>query len=93
MCAYAVFGNFIAVAVNYMSSQQQQQQQQHWHAIECCAWQGRGPKQLLLRSANFAQQRHNVAFVPVDGHFEGGAAVTAGRRVSSNHENNTTKIQ
>ncbi len=25
-----------------------QQQQQHWHAIECCAWQGRVPKQLLL---------------------------------------------
>ncbi len=46
-----------------------------------------------LFSASAAQQRHNVGFVPVDGHFEGGAAATAGRRVSGNHENNTTQNQ
>ncbi len=56
VCANAIVGNFIVVAVNSIylvanllqQQQQQQQQQQHWHAIECCAWQGRGPKQLLL---------------------------------------------
>jgi hypothetical protein len=36
----------------------------------------------LFCSANAAQQRHNVAFVLVDGAFEGGVAITAGRRVS-----------
>jgi hypothetical protein len=34
---------------------------------------------LFLR-ANAAQQRHNVGFVPVDGAFERGLAVSAGSR-------------
>jgi hypothetical protein len=41
-------------------------------------------KKRSLFSANAAQQRHNFAFVLVDGHFEGVVAVTAGRRVSGN---------
>jgi hypothetical protein len=44
-------------------------------------------------SADAAQQRHNVAFVPVDGVFEGGRAVPAGRQVMGKHENNTTQNQ
>ena len=49
-------------------------------------------KRLFLR-ANAAQQRHNVALLEGDGPFEGGHAATAGRRVSGNHENNTTQNQ
>ncbi len=49
-------------------------------------------KRLLLR-ANAAQQRHNIGFVQVDGHFEGGLAVTAGRRVGGMRQNNTTQSQ
>jgi hypothetical protein len=45
-------------------------------------------KKRLFGSANAAQQRHNFAFVLVDGQFEGGVAVTAGKRLSRKHENN-----
>ena len=46
-----------------------------------------------LFSANAAQQRHNVAFFHIDGAYQGGVAVPAGRRVSGNHENNTKQNQ
>ena len=46
-----------------------------------------------LFSANAAQQCHNVAFRLSDGIFEGGVAVTAGRRVGGKHENNKTQNQ
>jgi hypothetical protein len=49
-------------------------------------------KRLILR-ANAAQQRHNIRFVQVDGHFEGGLAVTAGRRVGGMRQNITTQNQ
>jgi hypothetical protein len=55
--------------------------------------QRRGPKKRLFLRANAAQQHHNVAFVLVDGAFEGGVAVTAGRRVSGNHENDPKQNQ
>ena len=48
--------------------------------------QGRCPKKRLFFSANAAQQRHNLGFVLVDGVFEGGVAVTAGRRVKIQHK-------
>jgi hypothetical protein len=71
-----------------------QQQPQNRHAIECENRRaGIRKKRLFNSSANAAQQRHNVGFVHADGIFEGGAAATAGRRVSRNHENNTTQNQ
>ena len=54
---------------------------------------GRDPKRRLLCSAYAAQQRHDVEFVHVDGPFEEGLAVTAGRRVSCKQENDTTQNQ
>ncbi len=57
------------------------------------SFQRSGPKKRLFLRANAAQQRHNVGFLRVDGKFEGGAADTAGRRVSGNQENNTTQNQ
>ena len=50
--------------------------------MECRSLQGRDPKKRSFLRANAAQQRHNVGFVPANGQFEGGRAVTAGRRVS-----------
>jgi hypothetical protein len=47
----------------------------------------------LLCSANAAQQFHNRELVLFDGRFEGRLAVAAGRRASSQHENNATQNQ
>jgi hypothetical protein len=46
-----------------------------------------------LFSANAAQQRHNFKVLQAHGEPEGGAVVTAGRRVSGNHDNNATQNQ
>jgi hypothetical protein len=61
--------------------------------MECRSLQGRDPKKRSFLRANAAQQRHNVGFVLVDGIFEGGVAVSAGRRVSGKHYNNKIKNQ
>ena len=42
---------------------------------------------------NAAQKRHNVGFVLVDGPFEGGLAIAAGRRVGRKRDNTTTQHQ
>jgi hypothetical protein len=50
-------------------------------------------RRCLFSSANAAQQRHNFAFVPVDGLSEGRPVATAGCRVSGKHEKNVTQNQ
>ncbi len=81
---FAMNSNFCIIAASNSSSIGMQ-----WSR----SLQRSGPKKRLLLRANAAEQRHNVGFVLVDGEFEGGVAVTAGRRVSGNHENNTTQNQ
>jgi hypothetical protein len=44
------------------------------------------PKNRLFRGANAAQECNNVAFVLINGIFEGGNAAAAGRRVSGEQE-------